>query len=59
VRTSLDAVSAENASLRDNLDIVLFEFNRFDRAMLDAVQASAAFSGLDIDMVSVPCLVNH
>jgi hypothetical protein len=59
VRTRLDAVSAENASLRDNLDIVLFELNRLDRAMLDAIQASAALSGLDINIVSVFCLINH
>jgi hypothetical protein len=59
VRTRLDAVSAEDTSLRDNLDIVLFELNRLDRAMLDAIQASAAFSGLDINIVSVFCLINH
>jgi hypothetical protein len=43
VRAGLDAVPAEHAPLRDNLQLVLFVLDRLGRTNLDTVGASTTF----------------
>jgi hypothetical protein len=59
VRARLDAVPAQDASLRDDLDVVFFELDRLYGAMLNAVEAASTPTGFDIDIMRALWLVVH